>query len=94
MNPMSAVLRRFTVPDLADFGLPAPPGDGFTQFLRTGRCRFSITASCLLSGPGGFAHAPGLHFVGIDVTLSGLLRDIGLEARAVGRALSAQRVHA
>ena len=35
MNPMSAVLRRFTVPDLADFGLPAPPGDGFTQFLRT-----------------------------------------------------------
>jgi putative flavoprotein involved in K+ transport len=35
MNPMSAALRRLTVPDLADFGLPAPPGDGFTQFLRT-----------------------------------------------------------
>ena len=35
MNPMSAVLRRFTVPDLAEFGLPSPPGDGFTQFLRT-----------------------------------------------------------
>jgi hypothetical protein len=36
-------------------------------------------------------HAPRLHFVGIDVTLSGLLRDIGLDARAVGHALAAQR---
>ena len=39
-------------------------------------------------------HAPGLHFVGFDPTLSGLLRDIGMEARAVGRALSAQGLHA
>jgi putative flavoprotein involved in K+ transport len=155
MNPMSALLRRFTVPDLADFGLPAPPGDGFTQFLRTSTVpildhgfvsavrsrriqvvppieRFDGAAVHLhggttvrpdaivsatgyrpdldaLVGPLGVLddhgmprargaqtvkHAPGLHFVGIDVTLSGLLRDIGLEARGVGRALSAQRVHA
>ena len=33
----------------------------------------------------------GAGFVGIDVTLSGLLRDIGLDARAVGHALAAQR---
>jgi putative flavoprotein involved in K+ transport len=35
MNPVSALLRRLSVPDLAGYGLPAPPGDGFTQFLRT-----------------------------------------------------------
>ena len=32
--------------------------------------------------------APRLHFVGIKAELSGLLREIGLEARAVGRALA------
>ena len=35
MNPVSAALRRLTVPDLREYGLPAPPGDGFTQFLRS-----------------------------------------------------------
>lgn len=35
MNPLSAVLRRISVPDLSAYGLPAPRGDGFTQFLRT-----------------------------------------------------------
>ena len=35
MNPLSAVLRRVSVPDLSEHGLPAPAGDGFTQFLRT-----------------------------------------------------------
>jgi putative flavoprotein involved in K+ transport len=35
MNPVSAALRRVSVPDLSAHGLPAPPGDGFTQFLRT-----------------------------------------------------------
>lgn len=34
--------------------------------------------------------ARGLHFVGIRAELSGLLREIGLEARAVGRALAAR----
>jgi putative flavoprotein involved in K+ transport len=35
MNPLSAVLRRVSVPDLSGYGLPTPAGDGFTQFLRT-----------------------------------------------------------
>jgi putative flavoprotein involved in K+ transport len=35
MNPLSAVLRKVSVPDLSAHGLPAPAGDGFTQFLRT-----------------------------------------------------------
>ena len=35
MNPLSTVLRRLTVPNLDRFGLPAPGGEGFTQFLRT-----------------------------------------------------------
>ena len=35
MNPLSRLLRRISVPDLSDRGLPAPAGDGFTQFLRT-----------------------------------------------------------
>lgn len=35
MNRVFAFLRRMTVPDLAPFGLPAPPGDGYTQFLRS-----------------------------------------------------------
>ncbi len=34
--------------------------------------------------------ARGLHFVGIKAELSGLLREIGLEARNVGRALAAR----
>jgi hypothetical protein len=32
---------------------------------------------------------PGLYFVGVTVELSGLLREIGLEAQAVARALTA-----
>jgi putative flavoprotein involved in K+ transport len=35
MNRVGAVLRRFTIPDLAPYGLPAPPGNGYTQFVRT-----------------------------------------------------------
>jgi putative flavoprotein involved in K+ transport len=35
MNPLSAVLRRLSVPDLSAYGLPAPSGESFTQFLRT-----------------------------------------------------------
>jgi cation diffusion facilitator CzcD-associated flavoprotein CzcO len=35
MNPLSRLLRRISVPDLSEHGLPAPPGNGFTQFLRT-----------------------------------------------------------
>lgn len=35
MNPLSSALRKVSVPDLAEFGLPAPAGDGYTQFLRS-----------------------------------------------------------
>jgi len=35
MNRIGTVLRRLTIPDLAPYGLPAPPGNGYTQFVRT-----------------------------------------------------------
>ncbi len=36
MNPLSALLRRVSVPDLSAHGLPGPTGAMFTQFLATG----------------------------------------------------------
>jgi cation diffusion facilitator CzcD-associated flavoprotein CzcO len=38
-------------------------------------------------GPATLPELPGLYFVGITVELSGLLREIGREAQAVGRAI-------
>ena len=35
MNPMSALLRRLTIPDLTAYGLPAPGRDGFSQYRRS-----------------------------------------------------------
>ena len=35
LNRVGALLRRLTIPDLAPYGLPAPPGNGYTQFVRT-----------------------------------------------------------
>jgi len=35
MNPMIGLMRRLTVPDLDEYGLPAPAGDGFNPFLRS-----------------------------------------------------------
>lgn len=35
MNPLAGVLRRLSVPNLSAYGLPAPSGDGFTQFVRS-----------------------------------------------------------
>ena len=35
MNPMSSLLRRLTVPDLSEYGLPAPGRDGFSQYRRS-----------------------------------------------------------
>lgn len=148
MNPVSSALRRLTVPDLTRYGLPAPPGDGFTQFLRTrtvpildhgfvnavragaisvvpqveriegaavhladGRTRRPDVVICAtgyrpdlgpivghlrvlneggmprVSGSTQLPRAPGLYFVGIAVELAGLLREIGLQASAVGRAV-------
>jgi putative flavoprotein involved in K+ transport len=149
MDPLAALLRRLTVPDLAPYGLPAPAGDGFTQFLRTrtvpildhGFARavqagqISVVAAvdrfddaqvrltdgstvrpdaviCAtgyrpdleplvghlgvlddrgmprIHGASELPHLPGLHFVGVNIELAGLLREIGLEARAVGKALT------
>jgi putative flavoprotein involved in K+ transport len=155
MNPLATVLRRFTVPDLSPYGLPAPTGDGYTQFLRTRtvpildhgfvhavraehirvvaavdrfddaevRLRDGSTLRpdvviCAtgyrpdleslvghlgvldergmptVHGPNTPPDLPGLYFVGVTIELAGLLREIGLEARAVGRALAERHVAA
>ena len=153
MNPLATVLRRLSVPDLAKYGLPAPAGDGFTQFLRTRTVpildhgfvhavragRIGVVAAvdrvdgadvklsdgsslrpdaviCATGYRTGLeslvghlgvldehgmpqAHGatplpqlPGLYFVGVTVELAGLLREIGLEARALGQALVQRQV--
>ena len=134
--------------------MPAPAGDGFTQFLRTrtvpildhgfvgavraGRIRVvptiesfdgpdvrltdgstlrpdvvlarpatgpgsnrssatwarSTSGAPRVHGAGTLPELPGLYFVGVTVQLAGLLREIGLEAQAVGRAIGAQAVSA
>ncbi len=155
MNPVATLLRRLTVPDVSHHGLPAPAGDGFTQFLRTRTVpildhgfvhairanhirvvaavdRFNEAEVRLADGAtlrpdavicatgyrpdlGSLVghlgvldergmprvhgastppHLPGLYFVGVTVELAGLLREIGLEARAVGRALAERHVAA
>jgi putative flavoprotein involved in K+ transport len=139
-------LRRLTVPDLSEFGLPAPR-NGFTQLVHTGtipildvgivdavRSRMVVIVpaveafdgdSVVLAGGqrispdaviaatgfhpgleplvghlgvlddrglptvhGAHSHpaTPGLYFVGIGLTLSGLLRTAARDARAVARA--------
>ena len=148
MDPVAALLRRVSIPDLSAQGLPRT-ADPYTQFRRTGtvpildtgiveavrRGRVRVVAAtvsvdgprvCLADGTavepdaviaatgfttglaplvghlgvlddrgvplvhGADEHpaAPGLHFVGIKAEISGLLREIGLEARSVGRALA------
>jgi putative flavoprotein involved in K+ transport len=150
MNPLTAMMRRVSVPDLREVGLPAHR-DPYSQFRRTGTVpildtgivdalrsgRVKVVAAtesmdgprvCLADGSsvepdaviaaigfttglepvvghlglldergvplvhGAAEHptAPGLHFVGIKAELSGLLREIGIEARAVGRTLAAR----
>ena len=39
-------------------------------------------------GPATLPNLAGLYFVGVTIELAGLLREIGLEAKAVGRALA------
>ena len=150
MDPLAALMRRISVPDLRDVGLPATR-DPYSQFRRTGTVpildtgivdalrtgRVKVVAAtesvdgprvCLADGSslepdaviaaigyttglepvvghlgvldgrgvplvhGAAEHpsAPGLHFVGIKAELSGLLREIGIEARAVGKTLAAR----
>ena len=152
MNPLTRTLRRISVPDLSEYGLPAPAGDGFTQFLRTqtvpildhgfvqevkdGRIRIvaavesreggtveladgtSVTPDAVIAATGyrpglepilghlgvldergtpkvhgamTLPSAPGLYFAGIEVLLAGLLREIGIEAKAIGEALAGKR---
>ena len=154
MNPVATVLRRLSVPDLSRYGLPAPPGDGFTQFLRTrtvpildhgfvsavraGRIRVVANVDSIdgadvrlrdgsvlrpdavvcatgyrsgleplvghlgvldergmprVHGARTLPHLPGLYFVGVTIELAGVLREIGLEAQAVGRALAEAEGH-
>lgn len=151
MNPLVAMLRKVTVPDLADYGLPAPPGDGFTQFLRSQtvpildhgfvnavrKGRITVVAavesmngrevrladsstvrpdaiiaatgytpdlralvgdlgvldesgSPKVHGAQTMTNAPGLFFVGIDVLLAGLLREIARQADDVVGVVGAQ----
>lgn len=46
------------------------------------------TGMPLVHGIGTLPQAPGLYFVGVDVQLAGLLREIGLQASAVARAVA------
>ncbi len=151
MNPVAGLLRRLSVPDLSSYGLPAPPGDGFSQFLRTrtvpildhgfvaavrgGRIRVVAAVEAiepdgsvrlsdgtalevdaviaatgfrpgledvvghlgvlddvgvpLVHGARTLPQAPDLYFAGIEVLLAGLLREIGIEAKAIGAAIAA-----
>ena len=148
MNPLTATLRRISVPDLSAQGLP-PAHNPYTHFRETGTVpildtgivdavrsgRIPVVAATesidgatvhladgttirpdavvaatgfatglepvvghlgvldqrgvpLVHGADDLPTARGLHFVGIKAELSGLLREIGLEARRVGRALA------
>ena len=150
MNSMSSALRRVSVPDLSEHGLPAPR-DAYTQFLRTrtipvldhgfvdhvraGRITIvaavdsltkdevilsdgrRLTPDAVICGTGfspglqglvghldvlddhgrPFAEggravpgAPGLYFVGMYAVLSGVLYEIGSEAREVADAVAAR----
>jgi putative flavoprotein involved in K+ transport len=149
INLFTSVMRQLSVADLTDHGLPAPTGDGFSQYLRSrtvpildhgfvaavraGRIAVvpeieavdgpavrlvddrvlrpdAIVAATgfradlqdmvghlgvlddagrpLIRGVHTLPTAPGLHLVGLNIVLSGLLREIGREARAVGRAIA------
>jgi putative flavoprotein involved in K+ transport len=149
LNRLNSLVRRLSVPDLRRYGLPAPPGDGFSQFLRSrtvpildhgfvaairdGRIRVvpeiarihgpevhlvdgstrrptAIVAGTgygpdlrglvgdlgvldpagrpLVHGVQTHPDAAGLYFVGLEAVLSGLLFEIGHEAKAVGRRIA------
>ncbi len=148
-NPMSDLLRKATVPDLSTHGLPAPSGNGYSQFrstrtvpiidcgfvdvVRSGAVRIvpavesfteggvrlvdgsQVEVDAVIAGTGyrtgleplvghlgvlddagmplvsggrTLPQAPRLHFTGIKVELTGLLREIGIESRQIARALA------
>lgn len=151
INRVGALLRRLTIPDLAPYGLPAPPGNGYSQFVRTRtvpildvgfvdavrKRRVQIVAAVadldgekvvladgtrispdavvaatgfrpglepivghlgvldehgipVVHGAQTHPDAPGLHFVGLTIELSGLLREAGKEARRTAAAIAAK----
>lgn len=148
-NPIMTLLRRVTVPDLSEHGLPAPATDAYAQFLRSqtipildhgfvdvvrsglvrvvpavvgyadGGVRLADGSTVavdaviaatgyrtgltplvghlgvldpaglpLVSGARTLPQAPRLHFLGITVELTGVLREIGIEARQIARVLA------
>ncbi len=148
-NPVTALLRRLTVPDLSPYGLPAPSKDAYSQFassrtvpildcgfvdaVASGRVRVvpavtgfgagtvrladdseievdAVLAATgyrtglaplvghlgvlddrgmpLVSGGRTLPQAPRLHFLGITVELTGLLREIRIESAQIARALA------
>lgn len=148
-NPVTALLRRLTVPDLSPYGLPAPSKGAYSQFARSGTvpildCGFvdavtsgrvrvvpavsafgdgtvrladgtevevdAVLAATgyrtglaplvghlgvlddrgmpLVSGGRTLPQAPRLHFLGITVELTGLLREIRIESAQIARALA------
>jgi cation diffusion facilitator CzcD-associated flavoprotein CzcO len=151
---IAATIRRIAIPDLADFGLPAPDRPysaflerrvipivdvGLAAAVKEGRVRvvpsltgFEDGVAVLADGsrveadaviaatgfrtgleplvghlgvldPNGRplardveepAGAPGLHFVGFEVTLGGTLRRAGIEAKQLAQAVAAARARA
>lgn len=149
MNPLGAALRRLSVPDLRAYGLPAPSGPSYTQFVSSGTVpildhgfvqevqagHIRIVAAVrelapdgailidgsvravdavicatgyrpglesivgqlgvldargipLVHGAATVAAAPGIYFSGVSIQLAGLLRELGIEARAIGEAVA------
>lgn len=147
VDPLGAALRRMTIPDLTEQGLPAPRAPfstfrrtgtipvldhGFVAAVRSGAIRIRPAVAALDGdevvhsdgsrtspdtviaatgyrpglepvlgslgllddrglpkvGARGSQTAPGLYSVGISIPLSGLLREIGLDARRLVRSWS------
>jgi putative flavoprotein involved in K+ transport len=154
LDLVGATLRRFTIPNLASYGLPAPARPysdfrrrkvipildvGLVDAVRTGRIRvvsalerFEAGTAILADGlradvdtviaatgfrtgleplvghldvldargeplvhaPDEHPEAPGLHFVGYQVTLTGTLRLVGIQAKRLARFVAAQGAEA
>jgi putative flavoprotein involved in K+ transport len=151
VDRLAAALRRLSVPDLAPYGLPAPPRP-YTDFLRrrvvpildvgivdaVRSSRVRVVAALerfddgaavladgtrldvdaviaatgyrpgleplvghlgvldergepLVHGPDEHPSAPGLHFVGYEVTLGGQFRLVGAQAKRLARAVAESR---
>jgi putative flavoprotein involved in K+ transport len=153
VNVLTTAMRKVSVPDLTEYGLSGPLGDGFSQYLRTQTVPIldhgfvaavrqrrigvvapiaSIEGDAVRLGDGSVLRpdaivagtgyrlgidalveglgvlddegrpmiggvrtspqAPGLYLVGLNIVLSGVLREIAFEARAVGRAIATSQL--